>query len=81
VVEGSALGGRVLARRLAPALGGLALRTLVDDDAVSRRWRAFLGAFDAALHDAAAIDAACAGAADAFDRLLSLAGIRAEARP
>jgi heme oxygenase len=80
VVEGSALGGRVLARRFAPALGGLALHTLADDEAVSRRWRAFLDAFDAALRDETAIATACAGACDAFDHLLALAGLPAETR-
>lgn len=75
VAEGSQLGARVLLKALAPHLGGHRPRLLAGGgaEAVGLRWRLFLGAFECALADEAAIAAACAGAADAFDRLLELA--------
>jgi heme oxygenase len=73
VIAGSSLGGRLLARRLAPVLAGLPLRMFRDDASVAAGWREFLQAFESAVRGPAAIEAACEGARMAFDRLLALA--------
>jgi heme oxygenase len=79
VVEGSQLGARVLLKALAPRLGDHRPRLLDGGgaDAVSARWRAFRAAFERALASDADVDEACAGAREAFDRILALAEARA----
>lgn len=75
VVEGSQLGGAVLYKRLAGQLAPHPLRYLrgAGEDGPGPRWRAFMLALRAAVRSEAEIADACAGACDAFDRILGLA--------
>jgi heme oxygenase len=73
VIAGSSLGGRLLARRLAPVLADMPLRAFRDDASVATAWRDFLHAFEASVRGPVAVEAACDGARLAFDRLLALA--------
>jgi len=73
VIEGSRLGGAVLYRRLADRLAPHPLRYLhADGRAPGPRWQHFIRVLRAEVQDDADIDAACAGARDAFDALLAL---------
>ena len=73
VIEGSQLGGTVLYRRLGATLAPHPLRYLSGDGvAPGPRWKAFIDAMRAQLHTPREIARACAGARDAFDRLLAL---------
>ena len=73
VVEGSQLGGQVLYRHLAPRLAPHPLRYLQGAGAqTGARWRVFLESLRAALDTPARVQAACDGAAWAFERLLQL---------
>lgn len=73
VIEGSRLGGQVLYRRLAEPLAPHPLRYLQGAGAqTGAHWRAFLESLRAALDTPARVQAACEGAAWAFDRLLQL---------
>ena len=73
VIEGSRLGGQVLYRRLAEPLAPHPLRYLQGAGGqTGARWRAFLESLRAALDTPARIQAACDGAAWAFERLLQL---------
>lgn len=78
VVEGSQLGGAVLYKRLAPALAPHPLAYLRGNGSPGPRWQQFLAALRTHVVEPAQIEAACAGARDAFDRLIALN--RAEAR-
>lgn len=79
VIEGSQLGGAVLYRRLAAILSPHPLRYLsADNVAPGPRWTAFLNGLRAAVREPADIAAACDGARDAFDRILSLYGLAVE---
>lgn len=75
VVEGSQLGGAVLYKRLADQLAPHPLRYLrgAGEGGPGPRWRAFMAALRAEVHDEGQVADACAGACDAFDRLLALA--------
>jgi len=75
VVEGSQLGGAVLYKRLAGQLAPHPLRYLrgSGEAGPGPRWRAFMQALRAEVHSDADIADACAGACDAFDRILGLA--------
>lgn len=75
VVEGSQLGGAVLYKRLAGPLAPHPLRYLrgAGDGGPGPRWRAFMEALRAGVHGEAEVAEACAGACDAFDRILALA--------
>jgi heme oxygenase len=78
VIEGSQLGGAVLYDRLRDRLAPHRLRYLKGDDAgPGPRWRVFMQALRAGVRTPAEIADACAGACDAFDRIL---GLRADAR-
>jgi heme oxygenase len=82
VIEGSQLGGAVLYGRLRDRLAPHRLRYLKGDDAgpgpgPGPRWRVFMQALRAGVRTPAEIADACAGACDAFDRIL---GLRADAR-
>jgi heme oxygenase len=73
VVEGSQLGGAVLYQRLHARLAPHPLRYLKGDAAgPGPRWRAFTQALRAHLRTPAEIADACAGACEAFDRILAL---------
>jgi heme oxygenase len=73
VVEGSQLGGAVLYLRLHQRLAPHPLRYLQGDAAgPGPRWRAFTQALRAQLRTPAEIADACAGACDAFDRILAV---------
>lgn len=75
VVEGAQLGGAVLYQRLCARLAPHPLRYLKGDAAgPGPRWRAFTQALRAQLRTPAEIAEACAGACEAFDRILLLAG-------
>lgn len=73
VIEGSRLGGAVLHRRLAARLAPHPLRYLhADGQAPGPRWQHFIRTLRAEVQREADIEAACAGACDAFDALLAL---------
>jgi heme oxygenase len=75
VVEGSQLGGAVLYLRLHQRLAPHPLRYLKGDAAgPGPRWRAFTQALRAQLRTPAEIADACAGACEAFDRILAASG-------
>ncbi len=74
VVEGSQLGGSVLYQRLAATLAPHPLRYLRGaDQGPGPRWRAFMLALKDDVVTPGEIAEACAGACDAFDRILALA--------
>jgi len=75
VVEGSQLGGAVLHKRLAAQLAPHPLRYLNGAGAAGPgpRWRAFMLALREQVQGEAQVADACAGACDAFDRILVLA--------
>jgi heme oxygenase len=73
VVEGSQLGGVVLYRRLAAQLAPHPLNYLKGDaEGPGPRWRAFSEALRAQVRGSEQVEQACAGACDAFDRILAL---------
>jgi heme oxygenase len=73
VIEGSQLGGAVLFKRLRGALAPHPLTYLgADGAAVGARWQQFLVQLRADVTSPCAVADACAGACDAFDRLLAL---------
>ncbi|MET0983101.1 MAG: biliverdin-producing heme oxygenase [Telluria sp.] len=75
VVEGSQLGGAVLYKRLAAQLAPHPLRYLrgAGEGGPGPRWRAFMATLRAEVRSEAEVADACAGACDAFDRILALA--------
>jgi len=75
VVEGSQLGGAVLYKRLAEQLAPHPLRYLrgAGEGGPGPRWRAFMETLRAEVSSEAEVADACAGACDAFDRILALA--------
>jgi heme oxygenase len=75
VVEGSQLGGAVLYKRLADQLAPHPLRYLrgAGEGGPGPRWRAFMEALRTEVHSEGEVAEACAGACDAFDRILALA--------
>jgi heme oxygenase len=73
VVEGSQLGGAVLYKRLAGQLAPHPLRYLRGEGGPGPRWRAFMEALRAEVRSEVEVAEACAGACDAFDRILALA--------
>lgn len=75
VVEGSQLGGAVLYKRLAGQLSPHPLRYLrgAGEAGPGPRWRAFMLALREEVNTPQASIEACAGACDAFDRILALA--------
>lgn len=75
VVEGSQLGGAVLYKRLARQLAPHPLRYLrgAGEGGPGPRWRAFMQALREQVTTPEASSEACAGACDAFDRILVLA--------
>ena len=75
VVEGSQLGGAVLYKRLAQQLAAHPLRYLrgAGEGGPGPRWRAFMEALRAGVQSEDEVAEACAGACDAFDRILALA--------
>ena len=75
VVEGSQLGGAVLYKRLAGQLAPHPLRYLrgSGEGGPGPRWRAFMAALRAQVQGEEQVAEACAGACDAFDRILALA--------
>ena len=74
VVEGSQLGGAVLYKRLAERLAPHPLRYLQPSQhGPGPRWRLFLSALKDEVRSEAEIAQACAGAQDAFARILALA--------
>ena len=75
VVEGSQLGGAVLYKRLAVQLAPHPLHYLrgAGEGGPGPRWRAFMAALRAEVRTEGEIAEACAGACDAFDRILALA--------
>lgn len=75
VVEGSQLGGAVLYKRLAGQLSPHPLRYLrgAGEGGPGPRWRAFMAALRAQVRGEEQVAEACAGACDAFDRILALA--------
>ncbi|MCC2962029.1 biliverdin-producing heme oxygenase [Massilia sp. IC2-278] len=77
VVEGSQLGGAVLYKRLADQLAPHPLRYLrgSGEEGPGPRWRAFMLALRAEVRTQEEVADACAGACDAFDRILALAGV------
>lgn len=77
VIEGSQLGGAVLYKRHAERLAPHPLRYLRGDGSPGPRWQQFMAALRAAVNQPAAIEQACTGARDAFDRLLALQSTRA----
>jgi heme oxygenase len=80
VVEGSQLGGAVLHQRLHQRLAPHPLRYLKGDAAgPGPRWRAFTQALRAQLRTPAEIADACAGACEAFDRILAASGQQLDA--
>jgi heme oxygenase len=73
VVEGSQLGGAVLYKRLAGRLAPHPLAYLRGaPEGPGPRWKMFIAALREALADPAAVELACRGAVDAFDRLIAL---------
>jgi len=73
VIEGSQLGGAVLYQRLRATLAPHPLRYLRGDpQGPGPRWRSFVVALRAAVVSQDDIADACAGACDAFDRILAL---------
>lgn len=71
VIEGSQLGGAVLYQRLAAALAPHPLAYLRGaEGGPGPRWRAFMQALRAEVRAPQQIADACAGACDAFDRIL-----------
>lgn len=73
VIEGSQLGGAVLYRQLSGALSPHPLRYLRGEgEKVGARWQSFVLALRQAVSTPAEIALACAGACQAFDRLLHL---------
>ena len=77
VVEGSQLGGAVLYKRLTDQLAPHPLRYLrgSGEEGPGPRWRAFMLALRAEVRGEQEVADACAGACDAFDRILALAGV------
>ncbi|MEX3526349.1 MAG: biliverdin-producing heme oxygenase [Burkholderia sp.] len=74
VIEGSQMGGAVLYQRLHERLPPHPLGFLASGrNGRSARWKAFVRCLAAELAAPHEIDAACRGAADAFDRLVVLA--------
>ncbi|MBD8528852.1 MULTISPECIES: biliverdin-producing heme oxygenase [unclassified Massilia] len=75
VVEGSQLGGAVLHKRLADQLAPHPLRYLrgAGEGGPGPRWRTFMLALRDQVQGEAQVADACAGACDAFDRILGLA--------
>ncbi|MFC4929979.1 biliverdin-producing heme oxygenase [Massilia sp. GCM10023247] len=75
VVEGSQLGGAVLYKRLSAQLAPHPLRYLrgTGEAGPGPRWRAFMAALRAQVQGEERVAEACAGACDAFDRILALA--------
>jgi heme oxygenase len=75
VVEGSQLGGAVLHKRLAAQLAPHPLRYLAGagEAGPGPRWRAFMLALREQVQGDTQVAEACAGACDAFDRILALA--------
>ena len=75
VVEGSQLGGAVLYKRLAQQLAPHPLRYLrgAGEAGPGPRWRAFMQVLRDEVTTPEASIEACAGACDAFDRILALA--------
>jgi heme oxygenase len=72
VLEGSQLGGAVLYQRLCARLAPHPLRYLKGDPAgPGPRWRIFMQALRAQVRTPAQIADACAGACEAFDRILA----------
>ena len=72
VIEGSQRGGAVLYRRLQARLAPHPLRYLRGDtDGPGPRWRLFMQALRAQVRTPAQIADACAGACEAFDRILA----------
>jgi heme oxygenase len=77
VIEGSQLGGAVLYQRLYARLAPHPLRYLKGDPGgPGPRWRIFTQALRAHLRTPADIAEACAGACEAFDRILALGAQR-----
>jgi heme oxygenase len=73
VIEGSQLGGAVLYRRLAARLAPHPLNYLKGrGEGPGPRWRTFSAALREQVRGSAQIADACAGACDAFDRILAL---------
>ena len=72
VVEGSQLGGAVLYKRLASRLAPHPLDYLRGNGSPGPRWQQFLAALRTNVVEPAQIEDACAGARDAFDRLIAL---------
>jgi heme oxygenase len=73
VAEGSQLGGALLYQRLHRQLAPHPLAYLKGQaEGPGPRWRAFMLALRAQVRGADAIDDACRGACDAFDRILAL---------
>jgi heme oxygenase len=73
VVEGSQLGGAVLYQRLAARLAPHPLGYLRGrEEGPGPRWRAFMLALKEGVSTEDEIAQACAGACDAFDRILAL---------
>jgi heme oxygenase len=73
VIEGSQLGGAVLYQRLSAALAPHQLAYLRGaPDGPGPRWRLFMQGLRAHVTTEADIAQACAGACDAFDRILAL---------
>jgi heme oxygenase len=80
VIEGSQLGGAVLHQRLHQRLAPHPLRYLKGDAAgPGPRWRTFTLALRAQLRTPAEIADACAGACEAFDRILAASGQQLDA--
>lgn len=75
VIEGSQLGGAVLYKRLAGQLAPHPLRYLrgAGEGGPGPRWRGFMEALRAGVRGDEQAAEACAGACDAFDRILGLA--------
>lgn len=75
VIEGSQLGGAVLYKRLAERLAPHPLRYLrgAGEGGPGPRWRAFMQSLRAEVRTDEQVAEACAGACDAFDRILGLA--------
>jgi heme oxygenase len=75
VVEGAQLGGAVLYKRLADQLAPHPLRYLrgAGEGGPGPRWRAFMAALRDQVRGEGEVAEACAGACDAFDRILGLA--------
>ncbi|WP_432380497.1 biliverdin-producing heme oxygenase [Duganella sp. P38] len=72
VMEGSQLGGAVLYKRLAARLAPHPLAYLRGTGAPGPRWQQFLAALRGAVTSERQIGQACAGARQAFDRLIAL---------